>query len=246
MLFNKIVTFFICLDLFLYSMLYVEFWSLPSLSKTMSVLTNGTLPGYISFSLLFIIILGFPIFSVVFILSNFKKFIFNHSKNSKKSYAAIIAILFISYLFLTFFEILAFLVSLAFKPEFYFAIRCSDSFLHIYDPYFFLTNLIFILISQSSCFILSFLITEVLLTYKISVITMTIRDFINKNLKTVLTIGAIILINTSILVSFQDNLSKFSSGNYSKTLGITDKMVELFLINFLLMYCYSIYTINSN
>lgn len=244
MIFDKVALFFLAINKILYALLYVEFWSLPSISKTLSILTGELLPSYLSLALIFVSLFVLPTLSSLLVLASFKKFIFNHSKDAKKNYRSIVSIICISYTFLLFFEILGFFINLAFKSLFYFRIRTSNYFLHSYFPYSFMSILLFILIFQSSCFMIGFLITELLIAFKLMIVTITMQKFVLKNIKIIVIVATFVLFNTVLTIFFQRNFMQFSKEEYNKLLGFTDKLVETLKVNFLMMYAYSIYVLN--
>lgn len=242
-MFDKIVLATLCINVLLYMCLYVEFSSLPSLPSTFMVITNSSLSYLCTCLLLFLVLFAIPMAAFVYILSSLKKFIFNHSKNMLYCYTSALYILLISYSLICFFSILNFLIDLAYKSNYYFLVRLSDYTLHTYFPHIFTTGLFLCLITQSSCFIVAFLITEILLTYKFTVMTISFRDFMIKNLKTICIPFLMILANITITMFFENNLYKFSQGQYTRTFGISDRLLEGVLVNSLLMYIYTIFTL---
>lgn len=245
-MFNKVLLVTLGIDVFLYMCLYVEFLSLPSLSNTFSVITNNSLSYLCTCLLLFLSLFLIPMIAFVYILSSLKKFIFNHSKNIAQCYTSAVYILLISYSLISLFSIVKFFVDLAYENNYYFRVRLSNYILHTHFPYIFTTNLLLCLITQSSCFIIAFLVTEILLTYKFTVTTITFRDFMIKNLKTICIPLLMILANVSVSVFFENNLYVFSQGQYTRTFGICDRFIQGILINTLLMYVYAIFTLYVN
>jgi hypothetical protein len=245
-MFDKIALVILGTNVLLSMCLYVEFSSLPSLSNTFLVITNNSLSYPCTCLLLVLVLFVIPMIAFVYILSRLKKFIFNHSKNVAHCYTNALHILLISYSLICLFAILSFFKDLAYEKNYYFRVRLSDYTLHTHLPHIFTTNLLLCLVTQSSCFIVAFLVTEILLTYKFAVTTISFWDFMIKNLKTACITFLMILVNVSISVFFENNIYNFSQGQYTRTFRILDRLIEGVLTNSLLMYLYTVFTLHIN
>lgn len=231
--------------LFLCTTLFIEISSLPSLKDTLTLIFNVPY----SWSLLFILtlIIPIPMIMVVGILSAFKKFIFNHSKNISSSFNRALYILAISYCIVAILSIISFVMDLAFKIDYYLIVRMSrvipdNGYVHL-----FALNVIMALLGQATTFSIAFLITEIILTYKLKVVSMTVRSFIFKNYQVVLVVIGASLINIFVMCKIESEYSRrYMTNQFPKSFGVTDRLAEGSLITIVLMYLYALLTIHEN
>lgn len=139
-------------------------------------------------------------------------------------------------------------MDLAFRGDYYLFIRLSNvlpdnGYIHLFT-----LNTVMALLGQSTAFSITFLITEIILTYKYKVISTTLRNFILKNYPVILTVLLTAIINIVVMVKIEGTYtSKYLNNNkYSKTFGVTDRLAEGTLITVILMYLYALLTIHDN
>ncbi|ELA42665.1 uncharacterized protein VICG_00417 [Vittaforma corneae ATCC 50505] len=231
--------------LFLCVSLFIEISSLPSLKDTLTLIFN--IPYFWSLFLILTLIIPSPMLVVVYILFTFKKFIFNHSKNIFNSFNRALYILAISYCVVSILSILSFIIDLAFKIEYYFIVRMSNAIPDNGYVHIFALNVIMALLGQSTTFSMAFLITEMILTYKFKVVSMTVRNFILKNYRVILAVVGVSLINVSVMCKIEDEYSKrYLANHYPKSFGVADRLAEGSLITIVLMYLYALLTVHEN
>lgn len=221
-----------------------EFTSLPSLRNTLFHLTN--LPYFSSLFLTSFILFSQPLIIIVVVLSNLKKFVFNHTKNIYKCYVRAFLLLLISYSLFALLNCLSFLVDLAFKEYYYFIVRISYLFPHSHYPHIFSVNMLVILVIQSSIFSMAFLLTEIILTFKFKVTSMKLADFLKRNFFCIAFTVFCFITNISLLIWIESRYFNFSIDKFHRSFDILDKIIESTLITAILMYLYTIMAIYEN
>lgn len=227
-----------------YASLYREFTSLPSWKNTFSHLVNA--PYSVSIFITLFILFSQPLIIIILVLSNLKKFVFNHIKNISKCYTRATYLLLISYSLFILLNCISFLVDLAFKDYYYFIVRISFLLPNSHYPHIFTVNLLVNLIIQSSIYSIAFLLTEISLTFKFKVTSIKLSDFLVRNAFCITFTFICFLTNISLLVWIESRYFNFSIDRYYRTFDIIDKIIESTLITAILMYLYTILAIYEN
>lgn len=228
---------------FLYLSLMPEIHAMPTVNETVSHLFSFS--PYISIILFFTLIIIVPILIVVFILSTFKKFVFNHSKSVYSSFNNALVTIAISHLLGVALVMISFLIDLAFKPtDYYFQIRFSYLFSDKGAPHTLTINILMTLMAQSTVFMIAFLITEIGLTYKYKVISSSFSNFVLKNIHLAIAVFLIFAVNVKVMNDIEINFEDaFRDRDYSRNFGTFDKLAESVLLVIMLMYGYSLFII---
>ncbi|KAM0679858.1 hypothetical protein GINT2_002030 [Glugoides intestinalis] len=175
-----------------------------------------------------------------------KKYIFNHSKDISKAFDRAVHVLLIAYLIIIALNLSAFLFDLAFKGDYYYTVRMSNLLADNAAIHIFTINLILALLAQTTTFLLVFLITEFILTYKHIVVTMTPMSFIKKNYAVVALVFVPCLVNMILMSKIESKFTeKYLEMRYTKNFGVFDKTLEGTLITLLAMYLYALLTIHD-
>lgn len=101
---------FLFLTLIMIALLYPEISSLPSLRDSLSIFSGELSSPTILLILLLLDLIFLPMILITIILINFKKYMFNDTKDIKKSYNVLLNCLLISYLQCTIYDILLFFI----------------------------------------------------------------------------------------------------------------------------------------
>lgn len=226
--------------------LITEISSLPSLKTTLTSIMN--LPYVVSLSLISSLILISPMLTILIVLSSFKKFVFNHSKNILNSFTRALYTLSISYSAAIILMLIPFAIDLAFREDYYLVVRLSGVYKDNGSVHTFSLNLIMALLGQSAIFSLAFLVTEVLLTYRFQVVSTTIKDFIVRNAFVVMavTLSALgtILMMYKIECGYEEKY--IAEMHQRKGYRVTDNLAEQIIMSIALMYLYALLAIHDN
>lgn len=222
-----------------------EIICLPTLRTTLASIMNT--PYLVTLPFIFSLIIISPMITILMVLSAFKKFVFNHSKNILNSFSRAIYTLLVSYSVATILVIVPFIADLAFRDDYYLTVRLSGIIRDNGKVHFFTVNLIMALLGQSAIFSLAFLITEVFLTYRFQVVSTTIKDFILKNSMVIVAVIGGAFITILMMYKIESGYTEKYIGDFYniKNYRVTDKLAEGTIVTIVLMYLYALLAIHD-
>lgn len=223
-----------------------EIRGLPGLSATLSVLCNHRLSLIESLSILTFFVAIAPLFSVVFILSHFKKYIFNHAKSITDSYKLIVQLYLIALGISMFWILIDFLMTLTLangKLSYLHMRRFSmqpGSYLHYMVPAAWVCSLVL----QVAGFVALCLLAEMVIAYKQFNSQQTFREFCARNSYFIVYMAFIVGMLLLVYALFEYNFYAYSRERYTMGSSIGHKLLYSSLPSVGMLYIYYIVSLN--